>query len=172
MSSFIRYLVSLQKIILFICSLLIAATFGAVVVLRYGFNANLFAYEEWILVVAFTLYFIGAAQGSYDNTHIKADLINEWIVNPVIKRRFNLAMLALEIIICSVLSYWGFLMVADDLMKYPNLPATIVYKIPLTVPRSIIFIGFVLMTFYTAIHFLRLYRQKAGMQNQITEGDL
>ncbi len=172
MSSFIQTLVSLQKMVLFICSILITLTFGAVVVLRYGFQANLFAYEEWILVIAFTLYFIGAAQGSYDDTHIKADIINEWIVNPVIKRRFNLVVIGMEVVICAVLSYWGFVMVAEDLAKFPELPATVVYKIPLTVPRGIIFLGFVLMTFYTSLHFIRLYKSEPQAKSENFEGEV
>ena len=166
MSTLIRIVVTLQKTIIAVCSLLIAVTFGIIVVLRYGFQANLFAYEEWMLVAAFILYFIGAAQGSYDNTHIKADLLNEWIRSPALRWRFNLSVLGLETLIGAVLSYWGFLMVADDLSKYPELPATPVYKIPLAVPRGTIFLGFVLMTLYAAMHLVRLMRDPPTVQVQ------
>lgn len=172
MSDFIRSLVAIQKLILFCCSMLITVTFGAVVVMRYGFEANLFAYEEWILVIAFILYFIGAAQGSYDNTHIKADIINEWITNPVVKRRYNLFILALEISICAVLAYWGFLMIVEDLGEYPDLAATIVYKIPLAVPHGFIFLGFVLMTFYTVVHFVQLLGAKPDEQSHNSQGEI
>lgn len=163
MSKLVQIVVAAQKTIIVLCSLLIAVTFGIVVVLRYGFEANLFAYEEWMLVAAFILYFIGAAQGSYDNTHIKADLINEWISSPALRRRFNLLILALEVLIAGVLAYWGLLMVAEDLAKYPEMPATPVYKIPLAVPRGTIFVGFLLMTIYAAMHFLRLLLERPGM---------
>ena len=79
MARLIRSVVFVQKVLLVVCSLLIAITFGVVVVLRYGFQMNLFAYEEWMMTAAFILYFIGSAQGTYDNTHIKADLLREWI---------------------------------------------------------------------------------------------
>ena len=71
MARLIRIAVLLQKSLIVAYSLLIAATFGAVVVLRYGFETNLFAYEEWILAAAFTMYFIGAAQGSHDSTALQ-----------------------------------------------------------------------------------------------------
>jgi len=55
------------------------------------------------------------------------------------------------------LSPWAYLMVADDLSRYPNLPATPVYSIPLAVPRGVILLGFALMTLYSAMHIVRLF---------------
>jgi len=159
MSNLVHHIVAIQKAIIAICSVLIALTFGAVVVLRYGFQANLFAYEEWMLVAAFILYFIGAAQGSYDNTHIKADLMNELISSPKGRRLLGLFVMGLEVAIGATLTWWAFLMVAEDIARYPALPATPIYKIPLAVPRGTIFIGFFLMTTYAMMHFVRMLGQ-------------
>ena len=156
MARLIRSVLFVQKVLLVVCSLLIAVTFGVVVVLRYGFEMNLFAYEEWMMAAAFTLYFIGSAQGSFDNTHIKADLLKEWLRTEAAKRRVDSVIFGLEVLIGAVLSYWAYLMVADDLSRYPDLPATPVYSIPLAVPRGVILLGFVLMTIYSAMHFARL----------------
>ena len=156
MARLIRSVVFAQKVLLVVCSMLIAVTFGIVVVLRYGFEMNLFAYEEWMMVAAFTLYFIGSAQGSHDNTHIKADLLKEWVKSETVKRWLDFFVIGLEVAIGAVLSYWGWLMLAEDLSRYPNLPATSVYGIPLALPRGVIFLGFVLMTVYAAMHFVRL----------------
>lgn len=158
MSSFIQRMVRIQRIVIFFCALFIAVAFGAVVVLRYVFHANLFAYEEWVLLVAFVLYFIGGAQGSYDDSHIKADLVDAMVQSLKIRRRFALLKFGLESAICAVISYWGAVMVLEALAKYPDLPATPVYGIPLVVPQGMIFIGFVLMTFYASLHFIRVWR--------------
>ena len=159
MSNLIHTVVLVQKVIIATCSVLIAVTFGAVVVLRYGFHANLFAYEEWMLVAAFLLYFLGAAQGSFDNTHIKADLMNELIASPKGRWRVGLFVMGLQVAICAILTWWAFWMVAEDIARYPLLPSTPVYKIPLAVPRGTIFVGFFLMTAYAAMHFLRMWGQ-------------
>ena len=169
MARLIRSLVFVQKVLLVVCSLLIAVTFGVVVVLRYGFEMNLFAYEEWMLAAAFTLYFIGSAQGSFDNTHIKADLLKEWIRSEAAKRRVDLVIFALEVAIGAVLTYWAGLMVADDLSRYPNLPATPVYSIPLAVPRGVILLGFALMTLYSAMHIVRLFARPPGAGTAVDE---
>ena len=173
MDRLIRFVLFVQKVLLVVCSLLIATTFGVVVVLRYGFQMNLFAYEEWMMAAAFTLYFIGSAQGTYDNTHIKADLLKEWIKSETAKRWLDFVIIGLEVAIGAVLSYWGYLMVADDLSRYPNLPATPVYSIPLALPRGVIFLGFVLMTAYSAMHFVRVLAgpQGAGAGGDEARGD-
>ena len=167
MTPVIKKIVAIQRFIIAFCSISIAITFGFVVVLRYGFEANLFAYEEWMLVAAFILYFLGAAQGSYDDSHIKADLMNEWVESVSLRWKLGLFVLALEIAICAVLTYWGAIMVMEDLAKYPDLPSASVYKIPLAVPRGTIFIGFLLMTAYAVMHFI--VRFKAGPESMAVE---
>ena len=114
------------------------------------------------MVTAYTLYFVGSAQGSHDDTHIKADLLREWIRSERVKWRLGCLIVGIEILICGVLAYWGYLMVADDLSRYPDLPATPVYSIPLAVPRGVIFLGFVLMTAYSVMHLVRLLASPPG----------
>jgi TRAP-type transport system small permease protein len=162
MSALLSSILWLQKAVIAACSLLIALTFGAVVILRYGFEANLFAYEEWMLVAAFVLYFIGGAQGSYERSHIRADLIGEWVQKPRMKWALEIFVLGLEVAVGAVLTYWGLLMLAEDLAKYPLLPATAVYGIPLAVPRGTIFLGFLLMTIYAALHLCRQLAEGPG----------
>ncbi|MES0879205.1 TRAP transporter small permease [Roseibium sp. SCP14] len=149
----VRILLRIQKIILFLCSMLLAISFFLVVVLRYIFEADLFAYEEWVLAISFWLYFIGGAQGSYEGTHIKADFVNAWVGSIRVKWLIANTALLLEIAVGIVLSYWAYLMVMEDATKYPDWPATVAWKIPFLLPRLGIFLGLVLMTFYTALHF-------------------
>ena len=148
----VRLMLALQKILLVAASLVLALVFFFVVVLRYGFEADLFAYEEWVLVVAFWLYFVGGAQGSFDNTHIKADFMAAMISSA--RTRWLLAnlTLVLELAALVVMCWWGAVMVLEDVAEYPGWPKTVAWKIPFVVPRFGIFLGFVLMGLYTALH--------------------
>ena len=47
-------------------------TFASVI--ARAFNINLIGYEEILIIFAFWLYMFGSAYGSYENSHIKADI--------------------------------------------------------------------------------------------------
>jgi len=129
-----------------------ASTFFLVVIMRYIFEADLFAYEEWILVIAFWMYFIGGAVGSYENSHIKADFLHTILKTARSKWILVNITLTLEVIICGVLAYWAFLMIQEEVVAYPEWQRTSALQIPFVVPRLSIFVGLVFMTFYTLLH--------------------
>lgn len=160
-------LLTIQKTIVVFCSLLLAFVFFAVVILRYVFQADLFAYEEWVLVAAFWLYFIGGAQGSFEGSHIKADFINAWIGNARAKWILGNVTFAMEVFVGAVLSYWAVLMVLEDVAKYPDWPATVAWKIPFVLPRFGIMLGLFLMTFYTALHLYVAVRRGPAAENSV-----
>ncbi len=152
-----------QKTILVLSSLIMAIVFFLVVVARYGFQGDLFAYEEWVLVIAFWLYFIGGAQGSWDGTHINADFLSTFISNPTI--RWCMAMLtnALELFVLAVLTWWAVIMVGEDIAKYPQWPMTVAWKIPYALPRLGILVGLFLMTLYSGLHiYIKIKRGPAA----------
>ncbi len=145
-------MLGIKRLILIISSLIMALTFCLVVVMRYIFEADLFAYEEWILVIAFWMYFIGGAVGSYENSHIKADFLLTVLKTARAKWVLVNVTLTLEFIICSILCYWAFLMIQEELVAYPEWQRTSALQIPFIVPRLSIFIGLMFMAFYTLLH--------------------
>ncbi len=145
----------LEGAIIAFCSMLIATGFSLVVVVRYVFHADLFAYEEIILPTAFVLYFIGAARASYDDTHIKADLVLEAIRNKRSRIAYQTFIFCAEGLITLVFTYFAFKMFVAEFAKYPNIPRTAVYQIPLAVPRFAILVGFALMSLHSFAHAYR-----------------
>ncbi|MDX1400285.1 MAG: hypothetical protein R3245_00040, partial [Kiloniellales bacterium] len=78
-----------MKIIAFVMRMIVtfsgfimAFTFGAVVVIRYGFGGDLFAYEEWLLALSIVGFFAGAVLAASRNLHINADILGIVIHNP------------------------------------------------------------------------------------------
>ena len=156
-------LVRLEKAIVFACSLFLAAAFCVIVLLRYGLDADLFAYEEWVLTVAFLLYFIGGALSSHDDVHIKADIIQEYIGSARTRKLYQGGILLLEAAIGVVLTYFALRMFLHEFVRWPNIPTTPVYKIPLAVPRFFILAGFALMTLHASLNAYRYLRSGLDM---------
>ena len=167
----VQLLLAIQKAVLVFCSLMLAGVFVVVVFLRYVLHTDLFAYEEWVLVAAFWLYFIGGAQGSFDNTHIRADFMSVLLKHPTIQWAVTQFTVLAEFIVGSILTYWGFLMVLEDLQKYPAWPVTTVWKIPFALPRLGIFVGLLLMTFYLGLHLYVGVRQSPFSGRSSVVGD-
>lgn len=150
----VRTLLRVKTVFVSIACLLMAFTFVCVVFLRYILQADLFAYEEWLMVICFWLFFMAGALGTYDDTHIRADLLGEMMTNPRILRLRALFITTIEFIVLLFAVYWATLMIIDELQGYPYWQQTIALRIPFWVPRLSILVGFMFMAFYTG---LRLY---------------
>ncbi len=147
----------IEDTLIFLASVIITITFCLVVLLRYGFKVDLFAYEEWLMIIAFLLYFIGGAAATAQNGHIKADIVVELIKSEKTRAGFLSFVMTLETIIGLFLTYYAILMVMNEFVRWPNIPATTVYRFPLAIPRIFIMVGFALMTMHAAIHVVRYF---------------
>lgn len=56
-------------------SIIMLSILGIVVFARYGLNADVFGYDEIVLVDSFWMYFIGASYAMYEGSHVKADIL-------------------------------------------------------------------------------------------------
>ncbi len=142
----------LEGAIVALCSLFIAVAFSMVVIVRYVFHADLFAYEEIVLPVAFVLYFIGAARASRDDTHIKADLVLEALSTRRSRLAYQIFIFCAEGLIALIFAYLALKMFIGEFAKYPSMAKSTVYQLPLAVPRFFIFLGFLLMGMHSFAH--------------------
>ena len=152
---FWRSIVKIMRIAMVICS---AATTGCIlvaVVMRYILKSNFYGSDEIILVFAFWLYFMGAAYSSYENSHIKADLLNMYIKNMHYKDMLNLVAQMLTVLVNVVLMVWACQFM---LWAWEKNPLTTALKIPILIPRSAIFIGLALMLFYHVYYLIVNFR--------------
>ncbi|WP_339106916.1 TRAP transporter small permease [Roseovarius rhodophyticola] len=148
----VKQLLKIKSFFLIISTFILALTFFLVVVFRYILESDLFAYEEWLLPMCFWLFFLGSAVGTYDDTQIKADILEEWFKNPRAIWMRRVILTAIELIITIFLVYWAVLMLRDELASYPQWQTTIALRIPFFVPRLGIFVGLVFMALYSALH--------------------
>ena len=157
----------------FVCvaSLIMAFTFFCVVILRYGLQADLFAYEEWLLIICFWLYFLASALGTYEDTHVNADLLDHLTDSPRLRWLRAVVVSTIELAVTLAVIYWAVLMLQDELNAYPNWQATIALKIPFIVPRIGVLVGFGLMAFYSGLRLYVLLKLGTVLPRRETGGD-
>lgn len=149
---FVEWLLKIKIWFVSVSCMIMATTFFFIVILRYGFEADLFAYEEWLLAGAFWFFFLGSAIGSFEQTHIRADLVSSILKGPPAKLVHRTFVLSIECFVLCALVYWSAIMMYEEFGSYPYWQTTIALKIPFAIPRLAILIGFVFMLFYTMLH--------------------
>lgn len=154
----VRRAVRIKLALCAIATLILPITFFFVVLFRYVLEQDLFAYEEWLLPIAFWLYFLACAVGSYEDTQIRADILESFFHSP---RAFWIRKIILNLIetfLTLVMAYWAWLMIAEELANYPNWQVTIGLGIPFFVPRLGILVGIVFMFLYELLHLYVMVR--------------
>src|SRR5690606_34565426 len=136
-----KWLLELIKYLMVLCSVASTGCILYAVVLRYIFKANFYGSDEVILLFAFWLYFMGAVYGSYEDSHIKADLMNVYVKNIRIKDFIGLIAQVIMIVVNFVFLAWSWDYFMWGLEK---MPLSTGLKIPLVIPQSAIFFGLLL----------------------------
>ena len=157
----ILVLVKIQKFILMFSNITIALIIVAAALGRMLIGLNLYGYDEVLLTFSFWLYFYGASQGSYENSHIKADLVSAFIKNEKIKSTLNLTTMIITAAVNAVFVFWGY-----EFFKWTVIQgqATVGLRIPIWIPQSAIFIGLILMFIYHILHIIdRLRLRRHGI---------
>ncbi len=156
----VRGLLAFKTVFVVIACLIMAGTFFFVVIVRYGFEGDLFAYNEWLLMVCFWLFFMGGALGTYEGSHINADLLDYLTEDQRLRWLRKLVVTAIEVGVSVALVYWAVLMIYDEIESYPNWTVTPALKIPFLIPRAGILVGLLMMSFYSALHLYALIKTR------------
>lgn len=140
------------------------------VIIRYVFKSNFYGSDEVIMLFAFWLYFMGAAYGSFENSHIKADLLSVYLKNMHLKDASTILSEILTVIVNTIILCWATRFFFSEIAKW-GLSTSL--KIPLIIPKSSIFFGFLLMEFYHVYYLQRHLRMyiKTGICSEPRPGD-
>ncbi len=168
-TTFWRMLDTFQRAILAGTSILIVLMVCIGVVCRDVFQGDFYGSEELIQMLAFWLYFMGAAQGSRDKSQISADILTCYIHNV---RRKRFALLVSDFVtlsICLLVTVWSVQFVAWGFLMTPRSP---VFKLPMYIPQSAVALGFLLMSFYHLVYFLqdlKTFLSKTARSEELTD---
>lgn len=146
------FLLMIQKAIMIAGSLGIVIGIGLTIVFRYFLKTDLYGTEELLLIFAFWLYFMGGSYASYEKSHITADLLSTMISNRKVKLGISLFTSAATMLICLIFTYWGFDFLQWGIEKGAK---TTALGIPMFVAQSSVTFGFLLMSLYSIVHFIR-----------------
>ncbi len=152
----------MMKIIVVFSGALMGLTFGAVVVVRYGFGGDLFAYEEWLLAISIVGFFAGAVLASERKLHIIADILGIVIQNPRAIWWRGLIVLLIELTVTLFIVYACYMSLADD-FSFPRLRATPALRIPFVSWRIAIMIAFGFMSMFSAAYLYVHIRKGLGL---------
>lgn len=157
-----QFIVLAMKGIVIFSGFLMAITFGLVVVIRYGFGGDLFAYEEWLLAISIVGFFAGGVLASAYQQHINADILGIVIQNDRMIWWRGFIVLAIELIVTLFLLYACYVSLLDD-FSFPRLRATPVLRIPFVSWRIAIAVAFGLMAMFTAAYLYVHIRRGLGL---------
>ncbi len=152
-------LIKIQRIIMLVAVVISSTAVFSEVIMRYVFHAPLVGIEELAAYVAFWMYFIGASYGSYERSHIKAELTHLIFGNTINYARCRaftsfISFAAALYIIPWAWDYtvWGF--VRNEQSRSTLLGSTY----PVVYFQISIFIGLMLMSFYFLVEFIQWFR--------------
>lgn len=154
-------LIAMKGIVMF-SGFLMAFTFGAVVVIRYGFGGDLFAYEEWLLAISIIGFFAGAVLASERQLHINADILGIVIQNPRLIWWRGVVVLSIELFVTLFVVYACYISLLDD-FSFPRLRATTVLRIPFVSWRIAIMVAFSFMSMFLAAFLYVQIRRGLGL---------
>ncbi|MDR1379142.1 MAG: TRAP transporter small permease subunit [Synergistaceae bacterium] len=154
-----RVLDWVQQIIMVTTSVAIVLLILVQVVLRYGFMMPLMGVEELACLCGFWLYFTGAANGSRERSHIKADLLNVFIKNERVLYGAKTLVSLVLIVLAGIFTEWTISYFRWSLRSWERSPAL---SIPMVFAQASLMINAALMFFYFFIEFLDYARQALG----------
>lgn len=145
-------LLKFQRGILVLSSASVVLLMTVSVFLRYVLRTDLFGIEDFLVIGAFWLYFIGASYGSYDESHIKADILSLYLKGTKLQVIINFISSLITLIVSIVFTKWAVDLFIWGIVMKGKSPA---WGIPYYVPQSSLMVGFILMSFYFVIYLIR-----------------
>lgn len=149
----------MQSVLVLACIAIIVLIFSEIW-LRYVLHLPLLWVEEIVIIPVFWLYMMGAANGAYERSHIKVDVLDIVIKNPRQRLIFKWIASLATACLAALFIWWGYQMFVWD-VKFNPTSATLNY--PYVWARcSIFFAGGILCGLYFTIEAVDWGRQLFG----------
>lgn len=145
---FWRALEKFLKIGLIASAILVTSITFAAVITR-ALNINFLGYEEILIICAFWLYMIGAAYGSFEKSHITADILVVMMPDNYAKALISILRNLLTLVLGVIFLLWAYQLFQWTIELQQKTP---VWRIPVTVAQSSLLFGLGVITFYNIVY--------------------
>ncbi|NLD24447.1 MAG: TRAP transporter small permease subunit, partial [Bacteroidales bacterium] len=92
---------------IFITSVLLVILITSATFTRYVIQADLYGYDEWAKLLAMWLYFMGAAYGAYNESHVTADIIVAFTPDGIFRRSVIVLKDVISVGICLLFLFYA-----------------------------------------------------------------
>ncbi len=106
-------------------------------------------YEEFLVAFAIWLYMFGTANGSFEKSHITADLVNIMMKEGLTKEIIKLIRSVLTLVLGFLFFTWALELVQWTIIMGTKTPT---WRIPMTVSQSAMLFGLTVATFYNTVY--------------------
>jgi len=152
-------LLHIQKGILIVSAISLIILLTGEVIMRYLIHYPGMEVEEIATLLAFWLYFMGAAYGSYDRSHIKADVTYLMFKNPRKLAIAKASAVAIAVVLAGIMLVWGYDYFVWGITKGER---SRILFMPMVLSQSSLFFGAILMFLYFATELVDMVRQAMG----------
>lgn len=145
---FWKILIKTMRFILIVLGIIVAGIVATSCLGRFV-NFNFSGFEELLVIFVFWLYMLGCAYGSYENSQIKADILEVMMKDGIVKDIIRTIKYILTLVLGAIMMIWAFQLVQWSVEQGTM---TTVYRLPMTIGHSSMVVGLGLTTFFNVCY--------------------
>ncbi len=157
-TAFWKFMEKFLHVGLIVCGTMVTLITFAAVITR-ELNVNFLGYEEILIIFAFWLYMFGTAHGSFEQSHITADIVVVMMPESMAKSLIAVLRNTLTLVLCLVFLTWAWQLFNWTIVMETKTP---VWRIPVTVSQSSLLFGLGVATFYNIVYLYDEWRLFIG----------
>lgn len=146
-----KWLERLQSVLLMLITAMVAIVLFTGVIMRYVFKSDVYGIEEITCILALWMYFLGSSYGSYEESHIRADMVQTFVKN---KRVVDFSLCFADLVSVVVTAYFSVVGINYFIWNVNAGVKSAYWHFPLLLSQSAITVGMLLMLLYSLYHFL------------------
>lgn len=149
-SAFIKALLAVLRALLIILGIAVTSILFIETAMRL-FGMSWAGYEEPLIMAVFWLYMVGTAHASFENSHIKADILGALMKPGIALHTIQLIQWICTLILGIIMCWWG---ISLCMWSIEQGNQTIVYRWPMVIGQASIVFGLAVGTLFHVLHLI------------------